>query len=69
MPRRRGLGATEYAEAMQYCNGDPSKAYSASVQRVDDGEALRSHLIAYRGLHDRLLGKWITRSHSHTAPS
>ena len=47
----------QYAEAMEYCNGDASKAYSASVQRVDDGEALRWPLISYRGLHDRLLGK------------
>ena len=48
---------TQYAEAMEYCNGDASKAYSASVQRDDDGEAPRWPLISYRGLHDRLLGK------------
>ena len=47
----------QYAEAMQYCNGDASKAYSASVQRADDGEALRWPLISYLGLHVRLLGK------------
>ena len=48
---------TQYAEAMEFCNGDASKAYSASMQRADDGEAPRWPLISYRGLHDRLLGK------------
>ena len=48
---------SQYAEAMEYCNGDASKAYSASMQRADDGEAPRWPLISYRGLHDRLLGK------------
>ena len=46
-----------YAEVMAWCNGEAVKAYSASLQRADDGESLLAPLISYYGLYEHLPGK------------